>query len=189
MVVYDSSVADMLQNHAGGRQRERCWWEMPSPIGPLLLVGGIDLLEGIYFQGGPHPWTVPQGWPADPVPFQSLARQLEEYFDGRRRRFDVALASHGTEFERAVWGAMRAIPFGTTASYGSLAARIGRPRAARAVGRASGANPWPIVVPCHRVLGSDQSLTGFGGGLEIKRRLLRHEASALADDGFALRSD
>jgi methylated-DNA-[protein]-cysteine S-methyltransferase len=109
----------------------------------------------------------------------ALRGQLAEYFAGRRQDFDLTLAPKGTEFELSVWEQLRRIPFGETRSYGEIAQAIGRPGAARAVGRANGANPIPIVVPCHRVIGSDGSLTGFGGGLEAKSRLLEIEGKRL----------
>lgn len=115
----------------------------------------------------------------DPQRTAELRRQLAEYFAGERREFDLELAPEGTPFERSVWEALRTIPFGETRSYGEIAAAIGHPGAARAVGRANGANPIPIVVPCHRVIGSNGSLTGFGGGLENKSRLLELEGGAL----------
>jgi methylated-DNA-[protein]-cysteine S-methyltransferase len=115
----------------------------------------------------------------DPKRTAELRRQLAEYFAGERREFDLELAPEGTPFERSVWEALRTIPFGETRSYGEIAAAIGHPGAARAVGRANGANPIPIVVPCHRVIGSNGSLTGFGGGLENKSRLLELEGGAL----------
>jgi methylated-DNA-[protein]-cysteine S-methyltransferase len=108
-----------------------------------------------------------------------LRRQLGEYFAGERQDFDLRLAPEGTPFERSVWDELQKIPFGETRSYGEIAQAIGRPGAARAVGRANGANPIPIVVPCHRVIGSDGSLTGFGGGLEAKSRLLEIEGRRL----------
>ena len=108
-----------------------------------------------------------------------LRGQLAEYFAGQRQDFDLALSPVGTPFERSVWAELRRIPFGETRSYGEIAQAIGRPGAARAVGRANGANPIPIVVPCHRVIGSDGSLTGFGGGLEAKSRLLEIEGRRL----------
>jgi O-6-methylguanine DNA methyltransferase len=115
----------------------------------------------------------------DPARTAGLRRQLEEYFAGERREFDLTLAPEGTPFERSVWEELRRIPFGETRSYGEIARAIGRPNAFRAVGRANGANPIPIVVPCHRVIGSDGSLTGFGGGLEAKSRLLEIEGRRL----------
>jgi methylated-DNA-[protein]-cysteine S-methyltransferase len=154
------------------------YFEMGTPIGPLLLVGSQARLQAIHFQSGPHPTTVRAEWIASERPFKSLVRQLREYFAGRRRQFDVPLEPIGTPFQRAVWQELTQIPYGASISYGEIARRLGHPLASRAVGRANGANPWPIVVPCHRVIGANQSLTGFGGGLEIKRRLLLLEAEA-----------
>lgn len=108
---------------------------------------------------------------------EPVARQLAEYFAGERRRFDLRLAPEGTEFQRAVWDALTAIPYGSTVGYGELARGLGRPSASRAVGRANGANPIPVVVPCHRVIGAQGDLTGYGGGIERKSFLLRHEGA------------
>ncbi len=105
-----------------------------------------------------------------------VQRQVDEYAQGARREFDLELAMEGPEFDKTVWAALLEIPFGTTTSYGEVAKRIGHPTAARAVGAANGANPIALVVPCHRVIGSDGSLTGYGGGLPLKRKLLEHEA-------------
>ncbi len=106
----------------------------------------------------------------------AVQRQVDEYAAGTRRGFDLELAMEGPEFDRAVWTALLEIPFGTTTSYGAVARRIGHPAAARAVGAANGANPIALIVPCHRVIGADGSLTGYGGGLALKRKLLEHEA-------------
>ena len=148
---------------------------MASPVGPLRLVAGDGALVAIEF--------VDEA-PAPEAPAEALlaaARgQLEEYFAGRRRRFDLPLAPEGSDFERAVWDCLRNIPFGTTRSYAAIAAELGRPGAARAVGAANGRNPIAIVVPCHRVVGADGSLTGYGGGLERKRHLLALEGARLA---------
>jgi methylated-DNA-[protein]-cysteine S-methyltransferase len=141
-----------------------------SPIGPLELEADADSLVAIRF-GAAEPAEVP---PHTGL-FAEAALQLDEYFAGRRRRFDLPLAMRGTEFQIAVWRALQTIPYGETWSYAELARRIGRPSAVRAVGAANGANPLPIVVPCHRVIGSSGSLVGFGGGLETKRRLLALE--------------
>ena len=157
--------------------------EIGTPIGALLLVGGESTLAAIHFQSGTSPTTVPPDWTVNAQPFVILVRQLNEYFAGRRRHFDVSLEPTGTPFQRAVWQELSRIPYGATASYGEIAHRIGHPLATRAVGRANGANPWPIVVPCHRVIGANHSLVGFGGGLDIKRRLLLLEAEA---DGLDL---
>jgi len=105
-----------------------------------------------------------------------VQRQVTQYADGKRRDFEFELAAEGPEFDKKVWKALMDIPFGTTTSYGAVARRIGSPTAARAVGKANGANPIALIVPCHRVIGADGSLTGYGGGLPLKRKLLEHEA-------------
>jgi methylated-DNA-[protein]-cysteine S-methyltransferase len=150
--------------------------EMDSPVGRLLLFGAAAGLAGIHFQSGAKPMPIDPRWTSDPGALEPVVRQLKEYFSGERRTFAIALAAQGTPFQRSVWTALQTIPFAAARSYGDIARQIGRPRAYRAVGRANGANPWPIVVPCHRVIGSDRSLTGFGGGVEIKRALLQLEA-------------
>jgi methylated-DNA-[protein]-cysteine S-methyltransferase len=159
------------------------WYdEIVTPIGALRLVAGAAGLLAIEFPSRVRDMPAPAGWRRDAGPFRALAGQLAEYFAGRRREFEVTLAPLGTPFQQEVWQALRAIPFGTSISYAELARRIGRPSAFRAVGAANGANPWPIVVPCHRVIGSDRSLTGFGGGLDLERALLRLEAESCGDD-------
>jgi methylated-DNA-[protein]-cysteine S-methyltransferase len=110
------------------------------------------------------------------MPFAKALAQLDAYFAGKLRRFELPLAAQGTSFQREVWSALTTIPYGETVSYRELAQRVSRPLASRAVGAANGRNPIPIVIPCHRVIGADGSLTGFGGGLEIKRRLLALES-------------
>ena len=152
------------------------YYEVGSPVGRLLLVGNSTALAAIHFESGTSPASIVPGWRQSRGPFRGLIAQLEEYFRGERREFDVELALTGTPFQRAVWAELRRIPYGSVTSYGELARKIGRPTAFRAVGAANGANPWPIVVPCHRVIGSDRSLTGFGGGLSAKQTLLRLEA-------------
>jgi len=151
------------------------WHEIDSPIGRLLLAGDGERLSHVCFQAGPRPRRPQEGWIADPAPFRDAVTQLREYFAGGRRVFELPLAPRGTEFQRRVWRTLTQIPYGTTISYGELARRVGNPSASRAVGLANGANPLPIVVPCHRVIGADGSLTGFGGGLPIKRQLLALE--------------
>jgi methylated-DNA-[protein]-cysteine S-methyltransferase len=146
-----------------------------SPVGRLLLAGDARGLTLIGFPSGRRP-VGPAAGRRDDAGFADAIEQLQEYFAGRRREFSLALRPVGTAFQIAVWSALRRVPFGATLSYGELARRIGRPGAARAVGAANGANPLPIVIPCHRVIGADRSLTGFGGGLETKRFLLAHEA-------------
>lgn len=130
----------------------------------------------IGFPGGDKARGPDPSWTRDDAPFEEVARQLREYFDGARRRFDLDLEPSGTVFQRAVLDALQTIPYGETRSYADIALQIGRPRAGRAVGAANGRNPLPIVIPCHRVIGKDRSLTGFGGGLETKRYLLDLEA-------------
>jgi methylated-DNA-[protein]-cysteine S-methyltransferase len=119
------------------------------------------------------------GGPGNGSMYDSLVAQLADYFAGRRRQFDIPLAPRGTEFQLAVWDELRRIPFGDTISYAELAARIDRPRAVRAVGAANGANPIPVIVPCHRVIGANGSLTGYGGGIERKQFLLALEGRRL----------
>jgi methylated-DNA-[protein]-cysteine S-methyltransferase len=152
-----------------------------SPVGPLLLSGDRRALTGLRFTDGV---TIPRGLRRDDARFAEERRQLGEYFAGERTTFDFPLAPEGSPFERRVWEALRAIPYGTTTTYGELAARLGTPAAARAVGAANGRNPIAIVVPCHRVIGARGELTGYGGGLDPKRALLAHEG---ARDGFASR--
>ena len=160
-----------------------CWCETASPVGPLLLAGAAAGLTRIHFQRGANPLRPPPEWRHDAAPFAAVIAQLREYFGGARREFSVPLAPHGTAFQLAVWRALRAIPYGATLSYGELARRLGS--AARAVGAANGSNPLPIIVPCHRVIGADGSLTGFGGGLDIKRALLELEGAECVADLFS----
>lgn len=150
--------------------------EIPSPVGRLLLSGDEEALSGISFRGGSRAAAVAAGWRHDREPFRDAIAQLEAYFEGERRDFDLVLAPEGTAFQRGVWDMLRTIPYGETISYGELAARLGCSGSARAVGAANGKNPIPIVIPCHRVIGANGSLTGFGGGLHVKRRLLALEA-------------
>jgi methylated-DNA-[protein]-cysteine S-methyltransferase len=150
-----------------------------SPIGELLLVGDGESLHCLSMQDGRRPTRVDQRWERRDGAYGDVRRQLEEYFAGTRRSFDVPLSLHGNEFELRVWSALREIGYGETASYGEVATRIGAPSAARAVGLANGRNPIAVIVPCHRVIGADGSLTGYGGGLERKRLLLDLEAGVL----------
>jgi methylated-DNA-[protein]-cysteine S-methyltransferase len=165
--------------------RRRYWCETDTPIGRLLLAGDADALRRVHFQSGPHPMRAAPEWREDATPFVRVLAQLEEYFSGTRRVFRLPLAPEGTAFQRAVWEALRAIPYGETVSYAELARRLGNAASARAVGLANGANPLPIIVPCHRVIGADGSLTGFGGGLDIKRALLSLEGAACVVDLFS----
>ena len=150
--------------------------EIASPVGRLRLAGDEEGLRSISFQNRFSPAGVPDGWRRGEEPLREVIAQLEAYFAGKRRAFDVPLAPEGTPFQREVWSLLLTIPYGETRSYGELASRLGRSEAARAVGAANGRNPIPIIIPCHRVIGADGSLTGFGGGLAIKRRLLELEA-------------
>jgi methylated-DNA-[protein]-cysteine S-methyltransferase len=153
------------------------WTTYPSPIGQLTLRGGADGLIAIHFPGRLGDLGEAT---RDPTAFAAAIRQLDEYFAGERRRFTLPVRLDGTAFERAVWDELVKIPYGETTTYGAIARAIGRPDDARDVGTAVGRTPVPIVVPCHRVVGSDGSLTGYGGGLDRKRALLDLEAGQLA---------
>lgn len=146
-----------------------------SPVGRLLLAGDGHALHRIGFPAGKGTIRPGRDWTADAAPFCEARAQLDAYFAGRRRIFAVPVALQGTRFQVAVWEALAAIPYGRTTSYGALARALGRPGASRAVGAANGANPLPIVLPCHRVIGANGALTGFGGGLATKIALLRLE--------------
>ena len=148
-----------------------------SPLGSLLAVRNDDGLAGLYLPTGKRPQRPYPSWVRDDTAFDDVRTQLAEYFAGDRQAFDLPLAASGTAFQQRVWTALREIPYGQTTSYGKIAASIGLPDAARAVGVANGQNPLPIIVPCHRVIGADGSLTGYGGGLAAKRWLLDLEAN------------
>ena len=156
-----------------------CYLE--TPIGELLLAGDADGLSMIGFPKGSMRREPEPDWIFNEKPLSKARQQLREYFSGERRAFDLPLKLSGTEFQVAVLRALLEIPYGETVSYGEIAKRIGRPRAVRAVGAANGRNPLPIVVPCHRVIGSTGDLTGFGGGLDTKEALLRLEAEHTHD--------
>jgi methylated-DNA-[protein]-cysteine S-methyltransferase len=149
---------------------------LDSPIGELLLLGDGEALRGLYMQHGRRPIAIKPAWARSAEPFAGVAAQLREYFAGERTSFEVPLALEGSPFERRVWQALQEIPYGQTISYGELARGIGQPSAARAVGLANGRNPIGVIVPCHRVIGADGSLTGYGGGVERKRLLLELES-------------
>ncbi len=148
-----------------------------SPVGRLLLAGSRHALKVLAFLQGVRARGAEPDWERFDEPFRRVKKQLAEYFDGERRVFDLALAPDGTDFQRAVWQALTTIPYGETRSYQQIAQQIGHPKAVRAVGAANGANPIAIIIPCHRVIGADGSLTGFGGGLDTKRYLLDLELS------------
>jgi methylated-DNA-[protein]-cysteine S-methyltransferase len=143
-----------------------------SPVGPLHLVATDGVLSGLHLDGQRHRPDPATFGPRDDGPFAEVRRQLEAYFAGERTDFDLPLHLEGTDFQRRVWAALREVPYGTTWTYGQLAAHLGAPGASRAVGLANGRNPVAIVVPCHRVVGADGTLTGYGGGLERKQLLL-----------------
>jgi methylated-DNA-[protein]-cysteine S-methyltransferase len=148
-----------------------------TTLGPIYATIDDDRLSGIYFHGGRHAPPIEPGWRDDPnaAPLRALEEQLHEYLAGRRREFDLPLGARGTPFQLRVWQEIARIPFGATITYTQLAARAGAPDAMRAAGAATGRNPLSIVVPCHRVVGADGTLTGYAGGLDRKRRLLELE--------------
>jgi methylated-DNA-[protein]-cysteine S-methyltransferase len=146
-----------------------------SPIGELLLLSDGEALRGLYMQDGRKPATISPSWVCSTEPFAVVTEQLNEYFAARRTVFDIPLTLAGAPFEREVWHALEEIPYGETVSYGEIARRVSQPSAARAVGLANGRNPIAVIVPCHRVIGADGTLTGYGGGLERKRLLLELE--------------
>ncbi len=152
---------------------------MPTPVGDLLLTADDDGLTGVWFDEHRRGPEVPAGAPRADGLLADAVAQFADYFAGRRRRFDLPLAPRGTPFQLRVWALLREIPYGETTSYGALARRLADARATRAVGLANGRNPLSIVVPCHRVVGADGSLIGYGGGLDRKRRLLDLEAGVL----------
>ncbi len=151
-----------------------------SPIGQMLLVGTTRALTHIHFVDGRHPMKIEADWQADDEIFTEAIAQLQAYFEGKLKTFDLPLQLEGTDFQLEVWNALKEIPYGKTVSYADIAKRIGRPKAVRAVGAANGQNPISIVVPCHRVIGSNGSLTGYGGGLKNKEALLALEQGRVA---------
>lgn len=161
---------------------------VPTPIGRLLLVADAGALLRIDFDGSWSYARIGADWREGSPLLERAAAQLREYFAGHRREFELPLAPKGTEFQRRVWNELTRIPHGTAISYATLAQRIGSPAAMRAVGAANGRNPIPVVVPCHRVVGADGSLTGFGGGLPLKRWLLAHEGADLSALGGSRQS-
>lgn len=151
-----------------------------SPVGLLLLAGDSNALRRVSFENSKRSVPPQPDWKQNRAAFAGVIRQLHAYFRGELKEFDLPLAMEGTEFQLRVWNALRAIPYGETISYAQLAQRIDNPKAVRAVGLANGSNPIPIIVPCHRVIGSDGSLTGFGGGLSTKKKLLALESKQLS---------
>ena len=149
---------------------------LTTPIGDLLLAGEHETLSLVAFPEGSMRRDPDPDWIYNEKQFANARQQLTEYFDGERKEFDLPLSLAGTEFQLRVLDELRRIPYGETTSYGDIAARIGKPKAMRAVGAANGRNPIPIIVPCHRVIGRSGDLTGFGGGLDAKQALLQLEA-------------
>jgi methylated-DNA-[protein]-cysteine S-methyltransferase len=151
-----------------------------SPHGRMLLVANGEGLSGVYFDRQKYRPSVDAEWRQDArhAPLRQAKRELVEYFGGERKRFDTALAPEGTPFQRSVWAAIRGVRYGETITYGELARRAGCPGSARAAGAATGRNPIGIIVPCHRIIGSNGDLTGYAGGLARKRALLALESSA-----------
>jgi methylated-DNA-[protein]-cysteine S-methyltransferase len=174
----------MTAKAAAGAADTVYWCELATPVGMVLLARDGAGLRRVHFQSGPHPVRPPADWRRDARQLAEAAAQLEQYFAGTRREFELPLAPVGTPFQLAVWRALRAIPYGETRSYAQLAAAVGQ-GSPRAVGLANGSNPLPVIVPCHRVIGSDGSLTGFGGGLPIKHALLSLEGAACVADLFS----
>jgi methylated-DNA-[protein]-cysteine S-methyltransferase len=151
---------------------------METPIGPLLLAGDGDAIHHIRFPKQGAACEPEPGWQESSTgALREAVQQLREYFAGRRTEFDLPVSPEGTAFQRTVWKHLQNIPYGQTISYGELARRVGNPQASRAVGAANGKNPIPIVIPCHRVIGANGTLTGFGGGLPIKKALLDLETA------------
>jgi methylated-DNA-[protein]-cysteine S-methyltransferase len=150
-----------------------------SPIGRLLLAGDETGLQQLLMDIDGKPWQIGEHWRSAACELDEVCRQLDEYFAGRRQRFNLRLAPQGTAFQQAVWQALLTIPFGQTSCYSALAAALERPKAMRAVGAANGANPIAVIIPCHRVIGRDGSLTGYAGGLPRKALLLSLEGAQL----------
>jgi methylated-DNA-[protein]-cysteine S-methyltransferase len=150
-----------------------------TPLGALFATGAGGALTGVYFEGGRHAPAISPQWVEDPraQPLEECARQLADFFAGKRQCFDLPMAPRGTPFQQRVWREIAAIPYGETITYAELARRAGAPGSARAAGAATGRNPLSIVVPCHRVIGSAGSLTGYAGGLDRKTRLLEIEGA------------
>ena len=152
----------------------------PSPIGALTLVATDAALVGLFMEAHASEPLIAEADDRRTPLLSTVSAQLDEYFAGRRERFDVPLAPRGTAFQTSVWAVLQRIPFGVTWSYAQVARALGTPKAVRAVGAANGRNPISVIIPCHRVIGADGSLTGYGGGLPRKRWLLAHEKTELA---------
>lgn len=153
--------------------KQYCYYQ--SPFGKLLLIGNDGILEELHFPGAAEQEQIAEDWQHDETVFNEVLQQLAEYFAGNRQEFNLKIVPKGTPFQKRVWQELQKIPFGRTASYGEIAERVGNAKACRAVGMANNKNPIPIIVPCHRVIGKNGSLVGFGGGLDLKRQLLNLE--------------
>jgi methylated-DNA-[protein]-cysteine S-methyltransferase len=153
--------------------KQYCYYQ--SPFGKLLLIGNDGILEELHFPDAAEQELIAEDCQYDETVFNEVLRQLAEYFAGNRQVFDLKIVPKGTPFQKRVWQELQKIPFGRTASYGEIAERVGNAKACRAVGMANNKNPIPIIVPCHRVIGKNGSLVGFGGGLDLKRQLLNLE--------------
>ena len=151
--------------------------EFSTPIGKLTIAVDASGVRHVLFANNKYDARGREQWKRDPLAARATREQLEQYFAGERQAFELELNPAGTDFQRSTWFALAGIPFGTTCSYGELARKLGSPKAVRAVGAANGRNPIPIILPCHRVIGSDGSLTGFAGGLPVKQWLLAHESA------------
>jgi methylated-DNA-[protein]-cysteine S-methyltransferase len=168
-------LARRTQNQAGPGDTPTVMTTIDSPLGPLTLTAAGGALTRLHMHEQRHAPPRSDEWERDDAAFKDVVEQLEAYFAGTRHEFDVPLDLEGTAFQRRVWAGLCDIPYGETISYGELARRVGSPKASRAVGLANGRNPVAIIVPCHRVIGADGSLTGYGGGLDRKVWLLEHE--------------
>ena len=159
---------------------ETVWYTLlDTPFGDLCIAGTTQGLTHVEFQDGERPVKPEPDWQQDQGVLDEARQQLRAYFEGQRQRFTLPLAPVGTPFQRRVWRELQEIPWGTTTTYREIAERLGQPAAVRAVGHANGRNPVAIVIPCHRVVGANGRLTGYAGGIAVKRRLLQHEGALL----------
>ncbi len=157
---------------------KQCWGVIETPVGPLAAaLDGAGRLTHLGFSKAEHERIAVEGGERDDKAVAPVARQVLEYFAGKRKSFDFPLAARGTDFQKQVWAALLKIPFGKTTTYAALAEKLGRPGAFRAVGRANATNPIALIVPCHRVIGTDGTLTGYAGGIPIKQKLLELEGA------------
>lgn len=155
-----------------------------SPIGRLFISGDASGLQQLLMDVERHSWRVGDDWKLAAKELDAVCQQLDEYFAGRRKRFELRLAPQGTHFQQSVWHALQSIPYGQTSYYSRLAEQLGNPKAVRAVGTANGANPISVIIPCHRVIGRDGSLTGYAGGLQRKAQLLALEGASFPEQAL-----